>query len=166
VLVVLFLFTLAAQTAYISDWFRDKELAFALGLNIAISRGGSVLSFIISSHIYNASESLSFSFGIGSLLLSVSLILAACTIIMDQHVEHTTGYSPQKASTRKIVLKDLMKLNSRFWIIVLSVIGYYTSFLSFMNIAPNFTRERFGFSSQMGGLVSVNGLINTSHSST
>jgi len=163
---VLLLFILGAQTAYISDWFRDKELAFALGLNMMIGRAGSVLSFIISSHIYDASKSLSFSFGIGGLLLTVSLLLAVCAILVDQHVEQVTNYSSQKALTRKIVLKDLTKLNGRFWILVFSFIGYYTSFLSFMNIAPNFAIERFGFTSKMAGFASVNGLFNTSHFST
>ena len=36
-----------AQSAIVSVWFKGKELAFALGLNLSISRLGSVVNGIV-----------------------------------------------------------------------------------------------------------------------
>lgn len=126
-----------------------------MGLNTTIGRTGSVLSFIIASHIFAASQSLAFSFWVGSLLLTLSLLFAVSTILLNQHVERTTGYSPQRAESRKIVLKDLTKLSGSFWVITLTAIGYYTAFLSFMTIAPAFAMDRFGVSDKAAGVISV-----------
>ena len=36
-----------AQSAIISNWFKGKELSFAFGLNLSVSRLGSVLNGIL-----------------------------------------------------------------------------------------------------------------------
>ena len=36
-----------AQSAIVSQWFKGKELAMALGLNLSISRLGSVINGIV-----------------------------------------------------------------------------------------------------------------------
>lgn len=41
------------QSAIVSKWFKGKELALALGLNISISRLGSVINGILIPRIYN-----------------------------------------------------------------------------------------------------------------
>ena len=152
---VYYLLNIAAQNAYISDWFRGKELAFALGLNITISRTGSVLSFIFSSRIFEWTKSLSFSFWASTLLLSISLLLVTIVILLDQSLQKRAHYYPDQILSRKIKLNDLKKLNARFWMIVMTVIGYYMAFLSFLNIAPAFAMDQFGFTNEMAGLASV-----------
>jgi MFS family permease len=42
-----------AQSAIVSKWFKGKELAMALGLNISISRLGSVINGMIVPKIYD-----------------------------------------------------------------------------------------------------------------
>ena len=43
-----------AQSAIVSKWFKGKELAMALGLNISISRLGSVINGMIVPKIYDS----------------------------------------------------------------------------------------------------------------
>lgn len=42
-----------AQSSIISLWFKGKELAFALGLNLSIARLGSVINGFIVPSIYD-----------------------------------------------------------------------------------------------------------------
>ncbi len=42
-----------AQSAIVSKWFRGKELAMALGLNVSVSRFGSVINGAVIPLIYN-----------------------------------------------------------------------------------------------------------------
>ena len=37
-----------AQSALVAVWFQDKELAFALGLNLSIARIGGVINNVVS----------------------------------------------------------------------------------------------------------------------
>ncbi len=41
------------QSAIVSKWFKGKELSMALGLNISVSRLGSVINGIVIPLIYN-----------------------------------------------------------------------------------------------------------------
>ena len=41
-----------AQSAIISVWFKGKELAFALGLNLSVSRLGSVINAAVLPSVY------------------------------------------------------------------------------------------------------------------
>ena len=85
----------------------------------------------------------------------ISLVCGGFTIVIDQYVEQKQRYSPDKALTRKIVLKDLTKLGIRFWLIVGSMLAYYISFLCFLNIATAFATDRFTISDQTAGFLSV-----------
>lgn len=42
-----------AQSAIVSKWFKGKELSMALGLNISVSRLGSVINGFVVPQIYN-----------------------------------------------------------------------------------------------------------------
>ena len=42
-----------AQSAIVSSWFKGKELAFAMGLNLSIGRLGSVINAAIIPAVYS-----------------------------------------------------------------------------------------------------------------
>jgi MFS family permease len=42
-----------AQSAIVSIWFKGKELSMALGMNISISRLGSVINGLVLPQVYN-----------------------------------------------------------------------------------------------------------------
>jgi hypothetical protein len=45
-----------AQSAIVSKWFKGKELSMAMGLNISVSRLGSVINGFVVPQIYNDSN--------------------------------------------------------------------------------------------------------------
>ncbi len=45
---------LVTESAVISKWFKGRELAFALGIDISISRLASVINDIIQPNVYDA----------------------------------------------------------------------------------------------------------------
>lgn len=78
-----------AQSAIVSKWFKGKELAMALGLNITISRLGSVVNGIIVPQIYNEShkDRLGFALLVGFFVCIFSLVCAILLTLMDARAD-------------------------------------------------------------------------------
>lgn len=75
-----------AQSSIISLWFKGKELAFALGLNLSIARLGSVINGFIVPSIYDQSG-LGMALGVGFLICLFSLACAFGMAILDRRAE-------------------------------------------------------------------------------
>ncbi len=143
------------QSAYISDWFKNRELALGLAMTICIARSGTVLNFVIASKTYNASGSLAFSFWVGTLMMGLSLLAGIGAVLVDQHVEKKSHYTAGQAKTKKISLGDLKNFSGKFWLVVTCLVGFYLSFLCFVNISTSFAMDKFGFKEDDAGLLAV-----------
>jgi MFS family permease len=75
-----------AQSSIISVWFKGKELAFALGLNMSVARLGSVANAAIVPSIYD-SQGLGAALGIGLLVCVFSLANAFGLVYIDRKAE-------------------------------------------------------------------------------
>ena len=75
-----------AQSAIISSWFKGKELAFALGLNITIGRLGSVANAAIVPAVYESSG-LGNALMVGFMICIFSLINAVGLVVLDKKAD-------------------------------------------------------------------------------
>ena len=75
-----------AQSAIVSLWFKNKELAFALGINLTVSRLGSVANAAIVPGVYN-SNGLGAACMVGFMLCIFSLINAIGLVYLDKKAE-------------------------------------------------------------------------------
>ena len=75
-----------AQSSIISVWFKGKELAFALGLNMSVARLGSVANAAIVPSIYD-SQGLGAALAIGFLVCLFSLANAFGLVYIDRKAE-------------------------------------------------------------------------------
>ena len=142
-----------AQSAYISDWFKNRELALGFAMTICIARSGTVLNFIIAPKIYNETGSLAFAFWVGTAMMGLSWIAGIGCVLIDQHVEMKSGYTAEQEKTTKVTLKDMKNFTGKFWLVVTSLVGFYMSFLCFVNISADFARVKFGFGKENAGLL-------------
>lgn len=80
-----------AQSAITVKYFRGKELAMALGINLCVSRMGGVMNDFVTPIIWSKS-SVPFAFWCGLFLCVFSLVMALVLVAMDlrfgAHVEH------------------------------------------------------------------------------
>ena len=79
----------AAQSAIVSKWFKGKELAMALGLNISISRMGSVVNGIVIPQIYNSThlDRLGLALLVGFFVCVFSEVCAVFLIMLDKRAD-------------------------------------------------------------------------------
>merc|ERR1711990_848489 len=71
-----------AQSAIVSVWFKGKELAFALGVNMSISRLGSVANAAIVPSVYE-SNGLGPALMVGFVICVFSLLNAVGLVFLD-----------------------------------------------------------------------------------
>jgi len=76
-----------AQSALIASWFAGKELAFALGLNLALARLGSVINDLVSIRVANAFSAPYPAFMVGVGVCLLSLMAGLVTFYLDQASE-------------------------------------------------------------------------------
>lgn len=75
-----------ANSALLADWFKGRELAFAFGVNLSISRLGSVLTNIVSPALTN-STGIVFAVWFGSILCAGSLLCIILAIPIDKAMD-------------------------------------------------------------------------------
>lgn len=75
-----------AQSSIVSKWFKGKELSFALGLNMSVSRLGSVVNAAIVPAVYESSG-LGVALLVGFLICVFSLANAFGLVCLDRKAE-------------------------------------------------------------------------------
>ena len=88
----------------LEEWFRNKEMALAMALNVAVSRIGSVVNNILSPAIAESGGGVPLAFWVGALICGGSL---ACTMVImpiDRAVRATHPRHPIEASIDLLAL--------------------------------------------------------------
>jgi hypothetical protein len=75
-----------AQSALVAQWFAGKELAFALGLNLALARVGSVINDVASAQIATHFP-VYWAFWAGAAVCAASMVAALVMFVVDQRAE-------------------------------------------------------------------------------
>lgn len=123
----------------IVKWFKGREMALAMGSEMALARLG-VASCMIFSPVFaklggNIDVSRSVAFGV--ILLFVALIMFIVYFFMDKKLDAQTGEAEEKDDPFKI--SDLGKIMSSmgFWLVALLCVLYYSAIFPFQKYAVN-----------------------------
>ena len=123
----------------IVKWFKGKEMALAMGSEMALARLG-VATCMIFSPVFaelggNISVSRSVAFGV--ILLMIALIMFIVYFFMDRKLDAQTHEGEEKDEPFKI--SDLGKILSSvgFWLVALLCVLYYSAIFPFQKYAVN-----------------------------
>ena len=123
----------------IVKWFKGREMALAMGSEMALARLGVATCMIFSpvfaklgGHI-DVSRSVAF----GVILLLIALIMFIVYFFMDKKLDAQTGEAEEKDDPFKI--SDLGKIlsSSGFWLVALLCVLYYSAIFPFQKYAVN-----------------------------
>ena len=128
----------------IAKWFKGKEMAMAMGLEMSIARLGVFAAMWLSpmvSGAFNASVSAPVAFG--AVLLMIGLIFYFVFVLMDRKLDaqlEAAGELTQEASEEEFKFSDLGKIFSSkmFWLVALLCVLYYSAIFPFQRYAPDF----------------------------
>jgi MFS family permease len=140
---------LVAQNAILARWFRGKELAFAFGVALTISRLGTLFSFNTEALIADRLGP-SAALWIAAGLCLASMLANALYAVLDKHAEPALQLADEHAGDR-IVAGQVRHLGPSFWWVTALCVTFYSAIFPFTALAPNFFRERFGLPAAVGG---------------
>ena len=147
-----------AVTRSIAKWFKGKNVALAMGLQLAIARIGTGLAMLLSpvlvlkNHmegtVYTLSETNKPAI-VGLSLLFIGMILWAIFVAMDAKYDRQEGIVSQRGEVKeedKFKFSDIFKVlsNPRFIMIALLCVFFYCCVISFKKFGTSIIIPRFG----------------------
>lgn len=123
----------------IVKWFKGREMAMAMGSEMALARLGVGTCMIFSPLVANfgGEVSVSRSVAFGVVLLLIALMMFVVYFFMDKKLDAQTGEGEEKDEPFKI--SDLGKILSSwaFWLVALLCVLYYSAIFPFQKYAVN-----------------------------
>ena len=141
---------IVAVTTAVAKWFRGKELSFAFGINLMISRAGSLLAQQSPSwagFAYNFWRNpLLISVGFGALCIMGAIVYW----ILEVYAEKKYQVGPAGA-TDKVVFSDIRSFGLSYWYIVALCITFYSAIFPFETFAYQFFMDAHHVTREAGG---------------
>ena len=130
----------------IAKWFKGKEMAMAMGVEMSIGRLGVFAAMWISPAISKAfPDAVGSPVLFGTLLLLIGLISFTVFTFMDRKFDRQLEAIGEKDTSKadEFQIKDLGKIFSSkmFWIVAILCVLYYSAIFPFQKYATNFLEE-------------------------
>ena len=137
----------------IAKWFKGKEMAMAMGLEMSIARLGVFAAMWLAPMVSNRfGESVSAPVLFGAVLLMIGLIFYTVFVIMDRKFDkqlEAAGELKEEASEEEFKFSDLGKIftSKMFWLVALLCVLYYSAIFPFQRYAPDFLNKTLDITS-------------------
>ena len=123
----------------IVKWFKGRDMALAMGSEMALARLGVATCMIFSPYFARLGGQIdvSRSVAFGVVLLCIALIMTIVYFVMDKKLDAQTGEAEEKDDPFRI--KDLGQIltSSGFWLVALLCVLYYSAIFPFQKYAVN-----------------------------
>ena len=123
----------------IVKWFKGREMALAMGSEMALARLGVATCMIFSPFFakLGGSISVSRSVAFGVVLMCIALIMTIVYFFMDKKLDCQTGEAEEKDEPFKISDLGQILTSSGFWLVALLCVLYYSAIFPFQKYAVN-----------------------------
>jgi MFS family permease len=132
-----------AQSAIFSRWFKGKELAFAFGIGLTLSRLGTLFSFNTEALIADYFKDYTYALWAAVLFCAVSLLANFVYILMDRKGEQVL-HLKEEGGGDKIVAADIKKFNHSYWYVTLLCLTFYSAIFPFTSLSTDFFSSKYG----------------------
>ena len=153
-----FLFGLGAETSIVVittivvKWFKGKELALALGLNLAMARIGQGFAFYFSSDL-STPDFWSRPVFLSACLLSTGFLFFIIYSLLDLKLDRQIRYSYASDESERFKVSDIVKIIKipSFIYITLLCVTFYSAFFPFLKYATDMLHNKFEMSTALAG---------------
>jgi MFS family permease len=151
-------FGLGAETSIVVfnkivvKWFKDKEIALAFAVNLAIARFGTALAIKLGPRFAEHDWRMPIWFGV--LLLTITFLTFIIYLINDYRLDRQIkDANPVTEPNEKFRITDITRILKvpSFIYIMLLCITFYAAFFPFLKYAPDFFLNKYGVSPKTSG---------------
>jgi len=129
-----------AQNAMLFRWFKGKEVAFALGLNLSVAGVGSVLNDILSP--WAAQQwGIAGAMKLGTGLVIFGLVCNVFGVLLDKTEGSRLALPDVSDGEHKVSMANVLRMPRLYWLLATLSVVIYCSILPFNNIASAFFVE-------------------------
>ncbi|MBR6520941.1 MAG: MFS transporter [Paludibacteraceae bacterium] len=131
----------------IAKWFKGKEMAMAMGLEMSIARLGVFAAMWLAPMVSDSfNQSVSAPVAFGAILLMIGLIFYSVFVVMDSKLDkqlEAAGEVAEETSEEEFKFSDLGKIftSKMFWLVALLCVLYYSAIFPFQRYAPDFLNK-------------------------
>lgn len=131
----------------IVKWFKGREMALAMGSEMALARLGVATCMIFSPFFAKLGGSINVfrSVAFGVVLLCIALIMFVVYFFMDKKLDAQTGEAEEKDDPFKISDLSQILTSSGFWLVSLLCVLYYSAIFPFQKYAVNMLQCNLSF---------------------
>lgn len=131
----------------IVKWFKGREMALAMGSEMALARLGVATCMIFSPFFAKLGGvvSVSRSVAFGVMLLCIAMIMLVVYFFMDKKLDAQTGEAEEKDDPFKISDLGQILTSSGFWLVSLLCVLYYSAIFPFQKYAVNMLQCNLSF---------------------
>lgn len=144
----------------IVKWFKGKEMALAMGLEMATARMGTALALALPLPMakalgINGIPNISAPVMLGLGLLVAGFVAFVWYTFMDKKLEKSAGISDEVSEEEAFKIKDIVFIitNKGFWLIALLCVLFYSGVFPFLYYATDLMINKYGVSETFAGAI-------------
>ncbi len=139
-------------TKVIAKWFNGKEVALAMGVQVALARIGSQVAYAVAIPVAR-NFNLDTPLFIGSILLLGGFISFLAFTFMDRKLDRQVKISTESSPEDKFSFKDVVAVvsNPGFWLIAVLCVLFYSCVFPFQKFATELMVTKYGVSEDIAG---------------
>ncbi|MCX7954347.1 MAG: MFS transporter [Bacteroidales bacterium] len=137
----------------IVKWFKGKELALAMGLEMATARLGTLLAMAISVPVAKYFKTVSAPILLCLILLIIGFLSFIIYTFMDKKLD--ISLEGQKQEEEPFRFSDIFEIikNRGFWYIAILCVLFYSAVFPFLKYAADLMVNKFGIKEEYAGLI-------------
>lgn len=135
-------------------WFKGKEIALAMGMQVAIARLGSFVPLAFGAY-FAGLTSIPTTVLFGVLILIIGFMGFLVYNVMDKKLENQESSNGESSDEDKFQIRDLGVIvsNRGFWLIAVLCVLFYSAVFPFYKYGPDLMVNKFGVSEEWAGLI-------------
>lgn len=138
----------------IVKWFKGKEMALAMGLEMATARMGTMLAMSSTVFIANTFGGISAPILLCLIMLCIGLIAFIVYTVMDRKLEASIG-EEEATEEEAFSIKDIFMIirNKGFWLIALLCVLFYSAVFPFLKYAADLMVNKYSIDPEFAGII-------------
>ncbi len=132
-------------TKIIVKWFHGKEMALAMGLQVAMARIGTLMAMLFSKRIADHFGMVSTPILLALILLCIGLLSFLVYVVMDVKLDRSEPATVAASAEDPFRLADIGVIlrSNGFWLIAILCVLFYSAVFPFLKYAPDLMVNKF-----------------------